>query len=85
MCVRMNHVLQILAQKHPYVKVMKIVSTEADANYNDAALPTLLIYHKGELARSLIRITDELPEGWDQDDVEALLRKYGVLPAPRKI
>lgn len=44
MCVRMNHVLQQLALRFSYVKFLKIVSTDADADYSDAALPTLLVY-----------------------------------------
>ncbi|ELR17514.1 phosducin, putative [Acanthamoeba castellanii str. Neff] len=79
MSVRMNYVLQKLAQKFLYVKFLRIIATDADAQYDDYALPTLLIYKNGDLVTSLIRVTDELPDNWDQDDVEVLMAKYGVL------
>lgn len=41
-----------------------------------ALLCYIVFYQRGDLAKSLIRVPDELPAGWDQDDVEALLRKY---------
>jgi hypothetical protein len=44
MSVRMNHVLQKLSQKYLYVKFLRIIATDADAQYDDYALPTLLVY-----------------------------------------
>jgi hypothetical protein len=105
MSVRMNYVLQKLAQKFLYVKFLRIIATDADAQYDDYALPTLLIYkvcaschhfrllsccsvvtyrvdcQNGDLVTSLIRVTDELPDNWDQDDVEVLMAKYALTSA----
>jgi hypothetical protein len=79
MSVRMNYALQKLSVKFPYAKFLRIKATEADAQYDDYALPTLLLYKNGDLVTSLIRVTDELPNNWDQDDVEVLLAKHGVV------
>ncbi len=54
--MRLNVCLQQLAIKYPYTKFLKIIATEATANYDDVALPTLLVYRQGQLVTSFIRV-----------------------------
>ncbi len=57
MSVRMNYVLQKLAQKFLYVKFLRIIATDADAQYDDYALPTLLIYKVCASCRRSFRLS----------------------------
>lgn len=68
-----------MAVKYPYVKFLKIISTDASATYDDVALPTLLAYQNGQLVASLIRITEEIGHTFDQDDVQKLLQRFVVI------
>ncbi|TPX33852.1 hypothetical protein SmJEL517_g03393 [Synchytrium microbalum] len=62
-CRTTNVYLTRMAQKYGMVKFCKIVSTRADENFDQVALPALLVYRGGDLTHTLIRITDEIP-GW---------------------
>jgi len=75
-CVKLNKCLQQLAQQYIHSKFVKIISTEADGNYDDIALPTLLIYKAGQLHTTFIRIIDQLGGTFDVDHVESLLIGY---------
>jgi uncharacterized protein YbgA (DUF1722 family) len=76
-CKLMNQYLMILAEKYRLAKFLCIVSTEADPNFDEIALPTLLCYRNKELVANLVRITDELPTSdngmFDIEDLEKLL------------
>ncbi|KAJ3062277.1 hypothetical protein HDU98_001827 [Podochytrium sp. JEL0797] len=83
-CRLVNSYLSALAPQHQHVKMVKIISTQADPTFDNIALPALLIYKGGELIKSLLRITDEIP-GWtksgrcDLDDFEEYLIRNQVL------
>jgi len=82
-CKLLNQYLMILAEKYRLAKFLCIVSTEADPNFDEIALPTLLCYRNKELVANLVRITDELPTTdngmFDIDDLEKLLLKTKAL------
>ncbi|CAM9940217.1 unnamed protein product [Phaeothamnion confervicola] len=42
------------------VKFLRLLSTAADADYDPVALPTLLVYRRGEVVACVTRITDDL-------------------------
>jgi len=48
-CKRLNEVLQELSTRHKQVKFCKIKSTDANAEYPDKALPTMVIYKNGDV------------------------------------
>ncbi|KYQ99895.1 phosducin-like protein [Tieghemostelium lacteum] len=83
-CVLLNQFLTQLAISNRYVKFLKILSTEAKSSYHDAALPTLLVYKKGDLVASFIPITEELGAKFDKEDVELLLASYSIIPNPNR-
>ncbi|KAI8619620.1 thioredoxin-like protein [Chytriomyces sp. MP71] len=62
-CRLVNAYLEILAAHFHAVKMVKIISTLADASFDDIALPAILMYRNGELVKSLLRMTDEIG-GW---------------------
>jgi len=78
-CILLNHILQNLAIKYPYVKFLKIVSTEAKADYSDVGLPTLLVYQGGELMQRWVPVTVKLGKNFEQGDVELLLAKAKII------
>ncbi|KAJ3126158.1 Phosducin-like protein 2 [Physocladia obscura] len=62
-CRLVNEYLQELAPQFKHIKMVKILSTKADATFDVVALPALLIYKGGNLEKSLLRITDDI-QGW---------------------
>jgi len=82
-CKLLNHYLMALAEKYRLAKFLCIISTEADPNFDEVALPTLLCYRNKELVANLVRITDELPTMdngmFDIEDLENLLLKSKAL------
>jgi len=78
-CVKLNLILQNLAIKYPFVKFLKIISTEANPKYDDVGLPSLLVYRAGELVHCWVPITTKVGKNFDSDDVEILLSKSKVI------
>eukprot|EP00833_Pecoramyces_ruminatium_P001276 jgi/Orpsp1_1/1175308/evm.model.c7180000053366.1 len=82
-CKLLNQYLMILAEKYRLAKFLCIVSTEADPNFDEIALPTLLCYRNKKMVANLVRITDELPTMdngmFDIEDLEKLLLKTKAL------
>eukprot|EP00026_Physarum_polycephalum_P013043 Phypoly_transcript_13404.p1 GENE.Phypoly_transcript_13404~~Phypoly_transcript_13404.p1 ORF type:complete len:301 (+),score=70.42 Phypoly_transcript_13404:45-905(+) len=78
-CVKLNLILQNLAIKYPFVKFMKIISTEALPKYDDVGLPTLLVYQGGDLVHRWVPITSKIGNNFDSEDVELLLAKGKVI------
>jgi len=77
-CVKINKCLSSLAMKHTHVKFGKILSTEAETNYDDIALPTILVYQGGDVFQCFVRITDEIGITFDVDHLESLFLKSKV-------
>lgn len=72
----LNHILQSLAIKYPYVKFLKIISTEAKPDYDDVGLPSLLVYQGGNLLQCWVPITVKLGKNFEAANVELLLARY---------
>ncbi|KAJ3114910.1 hypothetical protein HDU96_001467 [Phlyctochytrium bullatum] len=87
-CRLVNAFLSVLAAKYPFTRFVRIVSTKADRNFDDVALPALLVYRGGELAVTLLRVVDEVAEAsgagrrtgrCDLEEFEAYLVRKRVL------
>jgi len=82
-CKLLNQYLIALAQKYRLAKFLCIISTEADPNFDEIALPTLLCYRNKELVANLVRVTDELNTSdngmFDIEDLEKLLLERKAL------
>ncbi|EGD76790.1 hypothetical protein PTSG_08141 [Salpingoeca rosetta] len=50
-CRRLQGILQQLASKFPAVKFLQSVSTRCIPNYPDKNLPTIFVYHEGDLKK----------------------------------
>lgn len=67
-CQLMDETLNILAKKFPMVKFLRIKSTHAVENWPERNLPTLFIYHNGELQHQMMTLhslggTAMMPDG----------------------
>lgn len=82
-CKLLNQYLMLLAEKYRLAKFLCIISTEADPNFDDIALPTLLCYRNKKLVANLVRVTDELETMdngmFDIEDLEKLLLDKNAL------
>eukprot|EP01112_Ceratiomyxa_fruticulosa_P008939 TRINITY_DN2324_c0_g1_i1.p1 TRINITY_DN2324_c0_g1~~TRINITY_DN2324_c0_g1_i1.p1 ORF type:complete len:313 (-),score=81.92 TRINITY_DN2324_c0_g1_i1:66-1004(-) len=78
-CNKVNQYLSELAPKFNTVKFLKIVSTEAKADFDDIGLPAVLVYRGGELFKMFVPITLELPSLFTCKDIEVLLAKNGII------
>eukprot|EP01102_Stenamoeba_stenopodia_P003191 TRINITY_DN13128_c0_g1_i1.p1 TRINITY_DN13128_c0_g1~~TRINITY_DN13128_c0_g1_i1.p1 ORF type:complete len:328 (-),score=108.71 TRINITY_DN13128_c0_g1_i1:75-965(-) len=79
-CVWLNKCLDHVAAAHDNVLFLRILSTEAKKDYDEIALPTLLIYKKGAVVHCYVRVTEELGEHFTATDVSELLSLHGVVP-----
>lgn len=55
-CVRLNEVLQELSVRHKDVKFCKIKSTDANAEYPDRCLPTMVVYKGGDVLDRIVAL-----------------------------
>ena len=53
-CVLLNRCLDQLAPRFPATKFVKIFANDANQNYPDSQLPTVLVYHRGKIAQQMI-------------------------------
>jgi hypothetical protein len=57
-CRLMATHLNELAERHPALKCLKIVSTDCIEDYPDALLPTILLYHEKQLKKKWVGLKD---------------------------
>ena len=86
LCQLMNQFLEVLARKFRATNFVKIYTNEAiqDTHYPDKNLPTLLIYHNGEMTTQLVGkgsfgIRKDDGDGWEADDLEWALKHTGAI------
>eukprot|EP01041_Mallomonas_annulata_P007776 gene7776-15912_t len=76
-CRLMHQLLAEVASKYKYVKFLRIQSTQAVENWPDKNLPTLFLYHDGELQDQLITLRQL--GGRTKRDLEKWLAGKGVI------
>lgn len=54
LCTLVNQHLASLARKFPTTKFLKSISTTCIANWPDSKLPTILIYHNGNMEKQFV-------------------------------
>eukprot|EP01090_Pellita_catalonica_P018347 TRINITY_DN5895_c0_g1_i2.p1 TRINITY_DN5895_c0_g1~~TRINITY_DN5895_c0_g1_i2.p1 ORF type:complete len:242 (-),score=62.70 TRINITY_DN5895_c0_g1_i2:796-1521(-) len=78
-CKLVNQHLRDLAKKFRDVKFLKIYADEAIHNYPESNLPTLLIYHDGEMVNQLIGAKALGGESALLEDLEWKLKAIGAV------
>jgi Phosducin len=84
-CKELNRCLRAIARRVPEVKFIALRASSTrdagEAGWDDATLPIVMVYRGGELVESFVKMT--LPEllgpNFDEDSVEAFLRKHELL------
>lgn len=69
-CKRLNMVMTELAHRHRAVKFTKIRATDANAEYPDSALPTLLVYRMGQVVDRMVAFKTHGGEPFTADGLE---------------
>jgi len=78
-CSKLNSIFEELAKQYPLTKFARIKSTDARPGFDDAGLPALLIYKNRNTIGSFVKVTDDLPESFDIEDVEEFLTGHNAL------
>jgi len=69
-CKRLNMVMTELAHRHKAVKFTKIRATDANAEYPDSALPTLLVYRLGMVVDRMVAFKTHGGDPFTADGLE---------------
>ena len=75
LCALINQYLLALAGKFPTVKFLRSISTTCIPNYPDQNLPTVFVYHEGEMKASLAGPHHFRGMNMTSDEFEFLLGK----------
>lgn len=78
-CQLMDETLRTLAKKFPAVKFLRIQSTHAVENWPERNLPTLFLYHEGELQHQVMTLHSLGGTAMVPDDLEWWLASRGVV------
>eukprot|EP01134_Creolimax_fragrantissima_P006760 CFRG6760T1 len=85
-CVRMNMILDKLAQRYTYVKFLKADAFELSKKFSsDKGLPALLVYQGGNLALNLVAVMDTIGTDFELTDVEELLANNRIITRVRAV
>lgn len=81
-CRHMNDALEQVAQRHPHVKICKLIATEASQTLSHRALPAFLVYRDKEIVADSSVSVDENEFGtahFGVQEVEYFLAsRYGI-------
>jgi hypothetical protein len=78
-CRVMEEALRLLAPQHKYIKFVKIKSVACVENWPARNLPTLFMYHDGDLAQQLLTLAKVGGKQMNKDDLEWYLANLGVM------
>eukprot|EP00937_MAST-01D_sp_MAST-1D-sp2_P001127 g1127.t1 len=78
-CKLMDALLPQLAARHKYVKFVSIRSTAAVENWPDSRLPTLFMYHDGELQHTTTGLSQFGGKQMTLDSLEWRLAQFSVV------
>jgi hypothetical protein len=78
-CYRLNQCLSKFAIKYPYIKCLRITTSQAKPNYPVEGLPTLMVYRAKTLYTSFVPINSFIPEDFTVDDLAILLYRNNIV------
>lgn len=80
-CEAMDGCLVSLAKEYPHVKFCRILgsTTGLSTQFKKSGVPALLVYKKGQLIGTFVRVTDHLGIDFYSSDVETFLVEHGML------
>ncbi len=80
-CSALRDCLREVAREYPDTKFCRIAASTAGLSrrFEVGGVPAILVYRKGELISSFVRVTDTLGEDFYPSDVESFLVEHGVI------
>lgn len=75
----LSSLLNQLASKFPEIKVVDIPANRAVENYPDANIPTMLIYHKKDVIKQIITLTELGGNDTKLKDLEGVLLRLKII------
>lgn len=82
----LSQLLIQIASRFPEIKVCDIPATRAVENYPEQNCPTLIIYHKGNIARQYVTLTQLGGNATSEGDLERVLVDIGAIqPGDRRL
>jgi len=79
LCALINQYLTTMAMKYPTVKFLRSISTTCIPNYPDHNLPTIFVYHEGEMKAQLAGPHNFRGMNMSADEFEFLIGKTGAI------
>ncbi|XP_064399914.1 phosducin-like protein [Halichondria panicea] len=81
-CLYLNQRLTQMAKLYPTARFCRVQAGQVGVSpaFISKGLPALLVYRGGDLVGNLLRITDQLGEGYSNEDLEAFLHEKNCLP-----
>lgn len=76
--VKINQCLDELAQKHVFVKFLKIKADKCIENFPDTKVPCFIIYRSGQMAHNIFNVDERIPK-LSTEGVEYFLKSIDVL------
>jgi len=84
LCNVINNFISQLATKFPTTKFIKSISTTCIPNYPDANLPTIFIYHEGQMKAQLVGPMSFRGTNMKIEELEFILGRTGAVPTDIK-
>ncbi len=84
LCALINRYVSELAAKFPTVKFLRSISTTCIPNYPDKNLPTIFIYHEGDMKGQLAGPQYFRGMNMTRDEFEYLIGQFGAVPTEIK-
>ncbi|CDF87260.1 probable Phosducin-like protein 2 [Zygosaccharomyces bailii ISA1307] len=75
----LSNLFRILAPKYPEIKFVEIACNRAIENYPESNCPTVLVYYKGEVVKSLVTLLELGGNDTNLSDFEQFMVRVGAL------
>jgi len=79
LCALINQHMSILAAKFPTVKFLKAIASTCIPNYPDKNLPTIFVYHEGNMKQQLVGPMSFRGMNMKVDEFEFMLGRTGAI------
>lgn len=84
LCSLIHHHMQSLALKFPQTKFLRSIATTCIPNFPEKNLPTIFVYHEGQMKKQFIGALELRGEKLTQDELEFMLGQTGAVPTEIK-
>jgi len=80
-CRTMNECLRQLSKVYDTVKFCAIIASQAGVSkeFKAGGVPALLVYKAGNIVGNFVKLTDDLGEHFQSEDVQGFLVEHGLL------